>query len=119
MNFLNENILTIILLVPLGGAILIALLPDRGTLSQWLAMLTALLSFALTLHLPFHFATGQSGFQFEINRPWIESPAIFYHVGIDGLSLWLVVLVGFLAPVGVLVSWNAIAGRRKVFYSLF
>ena len=51
--------------------------------------------------------------------PWIENPAIFYHVGVDGLSLWLVVLVGLLAPVGVLASWNAIQTRRKVFYSLF
>ncbi len=51
--------------------------------------------------------------------PWIENPAIFYHVGVDGLSLWLVVLVGLLAPIGVLASWNAIKTRRKVFYSLF
>ncbi len=42
-----------------------------------------------------------------------------YHVGVDGLSLWLVVLVGLLAPVGVLASWNAIKERQKVFYSLF
>ena len=52
-------------------------------------------------------------------KPWIENPAIYYHVGVDGLSLWLVVLVGLLAPVGVLASWNAIKERRKVFYSLF
>ena len=55
----------------------------------------------------------------RVNRPWIENPAIFYHVGVDGLSLWLVVLIGLLAPVGVLASWNAIQKRRKVFYSLF
>ena len=52
-------------------------------------------------------------------RLWIENPAIHYHVGVDGLSLWLVVLVGLLAPVGVLASWNAIKERRKLFYSLF
>jgi NADH-quinone oxidoreductase subunit M len=40
-------------------------------------------------------------------------------VGVDGLSLWLVVLVGLLAPVGVIASWNAIKERRKVFYALF
>ena len=81
--------------------------------------LTTLVTFLLTLHLPAHFIAGQSGFQFEINLPWIEKPAIFYHVGVDGLSLWLVVLVGLLAPVGVVASWNAIQTRRKVFYSLF
>jgi NADH-quinone oxidoreductase subunit M len=116
---INESILTLILLVPLAGALLIAVLPDRGKLSAWVALLTALLSFGLTLHLPAHFDMGHQGFQFEVNRKWIENPAIFYHVGIDGLSLWLVVLTGLLAPVGVLASWNSIKERGKVFYSLF
>lgn len=119
MNGLNETILTWILLVPVIGAIVIAVLPERGKLPAWLALITALASFGLTLHLPAHFIVGQPGFQYEINKPWIESPAIFYHVGVDGLSLWMVVLTGLLAPVGVLASWNAIRERRKVFYALF
>ena len=119
MNAINQSILTLILLVPLAGAVLVALLPDRGKLPAWITLFTTLLSFSLTLHLPVHFILGQQGFQFEINRPWIENPAIFYHVGVDGLSLWLVVLVGLLAPIGVVASWNAIKDRRKIFYSLF
>lgn len=119
MNAIDQSILTLILLVPLAGAILVALVPDRGKLPNWIALLTTLFSFVLTLHLPAHFASGQGGFQFEINKPWIVDPAIYYHVGVDGLSLWLVVLVGLLAPVGVLTSWNAIKERRKIFYSLF
>jgi NADH-quinone oxidoreductase subunit M len=116
---MNDSILTLILLAPLAGAILVAILPDRGKLSAWIALLTALASFGLTLHLPAHFIQGQPGFQFEINRPWIENPAIFYHVGVDGLSLWLVVLVGLLGPAGVIASWSAIKERRKTFYFLF
>jgi NADH-quinone oxidoreductase subunit M len=119
MTSIDQSILTLILLVPLAGAVLVALLPDRAKLPNWIALLTTLATFVLTLHLPAHFIAGQSGFQFEINEPWIESPAIFYHVGVDGLSLWLVVLVGLLAPVGVIASWSAIQTRRKVFYSLF
>ena len=119
MNAIDHSILTLILLVPLAGAVLVALVPDRVKLPNWIALLTTLFSFVLTLHLPAHFIAGQSGFQFEINIPWIESPAIFYHVGVDGLSLWLVVLTGVLAPVGVVASWHAIKERRKVFYSLF
>ncbi|MGD0730983.1 MAG: NADH-quinone oxidoreductase subunit M [Terracidiphilus sp.] len=119
MTAINQSILTLILLVPLAGAVLVALVPDRFKLPNWIALLASLVTFGLTLHLPAHFDLGQGGFQFEINRAWIERPAIFYHVGIDGLSLWLVVLTGLLAPVGVLASWNAIAERRKVFYSLF
>jgi NADH-quinone oxidoreductase subunit M len=119
MQAIDPMILTLILLVPLAGAALVALVPDRARLPNWIALLTTLASFLLALHLPAHFNPGQPGFQFEINLPWIESPAIFYHVGVDGLSMWLVVLVGLLAPVGVIASWNAIKERRKVFYSLF
>ncbi len=119
MAYLNESILTYILLAPLVGAILIVLLPGRGKLPAWIGLLTTLVTFLLTLHLPAHFIVGQRGFQFEINRIWIENPAISYHVGIDGLSVWFVALVGLLAPVGILVSWNVIQKRRKIFYALF
>jgi NADH-quinone oxidoreductase subunit M len=119
MNAIDNYILTLILLVPLAGALLIALLPERGKLSAGIALLTALVSFGLTLHLPAHFLAGQPGFQFEVSQPWISNPAINYHVGIDGLSLWLVVLTGLLAPVGVLASWNVIQTRSKIFYALF
>ncbi|HTB96702.1 MAG TPA: NADH-quinone oxidoreductase subunit M [Terracidiphilus sp.] len=116
---MNDSILTLILLAPLVGAGLIALLPDRGKLPAWIALLTSLVTFLFTLHLPAHFIHGQAGFQFEINRPWIELPPINYHVGVDGLSVWLVVLVGLLAPAGIVASWNSIKERRKIFYLLF
>jgi NADH-quinone oxidoreductase subunit M len=116
---MNDSILTLILLAPLVGAIVVALLPDRGKLPAWIALLTSLATFVFTLHLPVHFLLGQSGFQFEIDKPWIDNPAIHYHVGVDGLSMWMVVLVGLLAPAGVVASWNAIKERRKLFYSLF
>ena len=123
MSAINQSILSWILLTPLIGALVVAILPDRGKLAAWLALATTLVTFGLTLHLPAHFIAGQPGFQFEINRKWIELGAagqgIFYHVGVDGLSLWLVVLSGLLGPVGVLASWNAIKERKKVFYSLF
>ncbi len=119
MTNIDQSILTLILLAPLAGAILVALVPDRSRLPNWIALLTTLATFLLTLHLPAHFVTGHSGFQFEVNLPWIERPAIFYHVGVDGLSLWLVVLTGLLAPIGVVASWNVIQTRRKVFYALF
>jgi NADH-quinone oxidoreductase subunit M len=119
MTAINESILTLILLLPLAGAALVVLAPDRGKLPNWIALFISLATFGLTLHLPAHFALDHGGFQFEINSAWIDKPAIFYHVGVDGLSLWLVVLTGLLAPVGVLASWNAIRERRKIFYALF
>jgi NADH-quinone oxidoreductase subunit M len=119
MTEINNSILTLILLVPLAGAVLVLLVPDRAKLPNWIALLTTLATFGLTLHLPAHFDHGQNGFQFVVNRLWIEKPAIFYHLGVDGLSLWLVVLVGLLAPIGVVASWNAIRERRKIFFALF
>jgi NADH-quinone oxidoreductase subunit M len=119
MNEIDNSIFTLILLAPLAGAVLVAVAPDRWKLPNWIALLTSLATFGLTLHLPAHFDKGATGFQFAVNIPWIESPAILYHVGVDGLSLWLVVLTGLLAPVGVIASWNAIAERRKVFFVLF
>ena len=119
MATLNTQILTLILLVPLAGAVLVALLPDRGKLPAWISLLTALVTFGLTLHLPAHYVLAEAGFQFQQNVPWISNPAIRYHVGVDGLSLWLVVLTGLLAPVGVLASWKTIHTRSKLFYSLF
>ncbi|MGA2350796.1 MAG: NADH-quinone oxidoreductase subunit M [Terracidiphilus sp.] len=121
MTEINNSILTLILLVPLAGALLVMLAPDRWKLPNWIALLTTLATFGLTLHLPAHFLPSADAprFQFEINLLWIEKPAIFYHVGVDGLSLWLVVLTGLLAPIGVVASWNAIQSRRKIFFALF
>ncbi len=116
---LNENILSITTFVPALGAVLIALLPRTGRVIQWTALAVSLLTFALTLHLPSHYDYSTRSFQFVENHFWITNPNIHYHLGVDGISLWLVVLTGFLAPLGVLVSWNAIQTRAKEFYFFF
>jgi NADH-quinone oxidoreductase subunit M len=118
---IDHTILSLIVFTPLAGALLLALLPDRGEIMQWAALAISLVIFGLTLHLPFHFsyAAPAGGFQFEQNLPWIASPAIHYHVGVDGLSMWLMVLTSFLAPLGVLISWRTIDSRKKLFYILF
>ena len=116
---LTARILTLITFVPTAGAFIVAFLPRKGRVIQAFALLVTLATFALSLHLPAHFDYAQHGFQFEENQPWIASPAIRYHLGVDGLSLWLVLLTTFLAPIGVLVSWRAIETRTKEFYFLF
>jgi NADH-quinone oxidoreductase subunit M len=118
---IDHTILTVITFVPLVGAVLLALLPDKGKLMQWGALAVTLITFLCTLHLPAHYdySAAAGTFQFEQNYDWIRSPAIRYHLGVDGLSMWLVVLTGFLAPLGVLVSWNTIGDRKKLFYTLF
>ena len=118
---IDHSILSLILFVPLAGAVLLALLPDKGKTMQWGALIVTLITFLLTLHLPAHYLnTAPAGsFQFVQDIPWISAPAIRYHLGVDALGMWLIVLTGFLAPLGVLSSWNAIAERKKTFYVLF
>jgi NADH-quinone oxidoreductase subunit M len=120
---MNTLILTLIVFTPLAGAILLALLPDRGKTMQWTALAVTLLTFLCTLHLPAHYHAGApaNSFQFVVDPPWIAAPAIRYHLGVDALSMWLVVLTGLLAPLGVLASWRieSIQSRAKTFYVLF
>src|ERR1700692_3261688 len=118
---IDHSILSLITFVPLAGAILLALLPDKGRTMQWSALAITLFTFLLTLHLPFHYSyASQPGtFQFEKNIPWISVPAVRYHPGIDALSMGRMVLTGSLAPLGVLISWRPIDSRKKLFYILF
>jgi NADH-quinone oxidoreductase subunit M len=125
MNF-DHTILTIILLTPLVGALLLALIPEsekpEGSKAHHIgALIVTTLTFLFTLHLAVHFnyAAAPGTFQFDQNIPWITVPAIHYHLGVDGLSMWLVILVGILAPLGVLASWNAIKTRTRLFFVLF
>ncbi len=128
MNF-DPIILTLIIATPLAGAILLALIPEReGSAEQTGskrhaigALIISLFTLLLTLHLPSHFNyhAAPRTFQFEQNLSWIPSPNIRYHLGVDGLSMWLIVLAAFLAPIGVLASWNVIHTRTKLFYTLF
>jgi NADH-quinone oxidoreductase subunit M len=121
---IDHTILTLTLLAPLVGAAVLALVPERegSKTHHWGALIVTLVTFLFALHLPFRYAYADhtaNAFQFEQNLPWIANPAIRYHVGVDGLSMWLVVLTGILAPLGVLASWNAIKTRTKTFFVLF
>jgi len=118
---LDHSILSLIVFFPLAGAVVLALLPDKGKNMQWGALIVTLITFLLTLHLPAYYnSLAPAGtFQFVQDSPWISAPAIRYHLGVDALGMWLTVLTGLLAPLGVLASWNTISDRKKTFYVLF
>ena len=118
MTFINNNILTIVVFLPLAGAILLVFFPRRHRDIRWFALAVSLISLLASLHLPWYFVRGQSGFQFEQNIPWIAHPNIHYHLGIDGISMWLVILTTFLMPMCVLISWKSIDDRVKEFFIL-
>ena len=115
---MDAAILTMVTFVPLAGALLLLFFPRRDDVIRWFALAVTLVAFVLSLHLPVHFVRGASGFQYEINTPWIASPNIHYHLGIDGISMWLVVLTTFLSPLCVLISWKSVHERVKEFFIL-
>jgi NADH-quinone oxidoreductase subunit M len=118
---INDFILSLIVFFPLLGAVVLALLPDRGKTMQWGALIVTLITFVFTLHLPINYAGAHAdgAYKFVEDHAWISAPAIRYHLGVDPLGMWLVVLSGLLAPLGVLGSWKAIGERKKLFYVLF
>jgi NADH-quinone oxidoreductase subunit M len=115
-NGLDNWILTLVTFVPAAGAVLLLVFPRRDRDIRLFALVVSLLTFVLSLHLPAHFHRDQSGFQFEQNYSWISTPNIHYHLGIDGISMWLVLLTTFLTPLCVLISWKSIHERVKEFF---
>jgi len=115
---MNNLILTLVTFVPLAGAILVMFLPRNDRAIKWTSLVVTVLTFILSLHLPAHWTSGASGFQFVIDAQWIAHPNIHYHLGVDGISVWLVLLTTFLTPFCVLISWKSIHGPVKEFFVL-
>jgi NADH-quinone oxidoreductase subunit M len=117
-DMLSSIILTLVVFTPLAGGLLLILFPRRDRDIRIFALVISLLTFALSLHLPVHFHRAQADFQFQIDRQWVPTPNIHYHMGMDGISLWLVVLTTFLTPLCVLISWKSVHERVKEFFIL-
>jgi len=118
MDKWSPMILSLVTFIPLAGAMLLTLLPRRDRDIRVFSLVVSLLTFVLSLHLPVHFHRALAGFQYQIDIPWIPTPNIHYHLGVDGVSMWLVVLTTFLTPLCVLISWNSIHERVKEFFIL-
>jgi NADH-quinone oxidoreductase subunit M len=112
------NLLLVVLLLPLAGFLVALLVPhsSESTSRKW-ALVISLATFVASLGLPAWFDRTLAGEQFTVDVPWIPSPEIHFHIGADGISLWLLLLTTLLTPICVLVSWNSIAQRAKEFYA--
>ncbi len=118
LDSINSFILSLVTFIPAGGGLLILLIPRRDRDIKLFALIISLLTFVTSLHLPVHMHRDPSLFKFEIDKVWITTPNIHYHMGIDGISVWLVVLTTFLTPLCVLISWTSIHERVKEFFIL-
>ena len=115
MNPPFVHLLSLLILLPVAGAVLIALTRREAVSLQKLVGLgVSLATFALSTRLVSVFR-DTAGMQFEERHAWIPAWGISYHVGIDGLSLWLVILTTFLTPLCLLGSWNQIEKHVREF----
>jgi len=122
MDFYNTHILTVVLLTPLVGAVLLLFVPrENENAHRVIGNLFALLGLLLSLPLITRFSLDPAAprYQFQENYDWIPSIGAHYSLGIDGISLLLVILTTLLGAISILSSWSAIKIRVKEYYILF
>jgi NADH-quinone oxidoreductase subunit M len=117
---LQDNLLTILILLPTVGALALighGLFWKRENDYRWIALLFSTLNFALSLLLLTRVGeNSDAAFRFEYKTLWIGAIGSYYHIGVDGMSLWLVILTTLLLPISILSSWNSIKKRALSFY---
>jgi len=115
------GLLTLAITSPIIGAILLLFIPNRDgskdSIVRYAALAISLVTFAITLALwaGFDMSASAAAFQYVERAPWIPAFGIEYYVGIDGLSLMLLVLTGFLTPIALLSGWESIDKKVKEF----
>jgi NADH-quinone oxidoreductase subunit M len=114
MNPLDFPILSTTIFIPLIGAILILLMRNEKAI-KITGLITGFITFAVSLMLYFNFRTDTHNFQFGEHIPWIPTYNINYTLGIDGITIFLILLTTLLAPICMLCSWTAIKERFKEF----
>jgi len=119
---MQQHLLTILILLPVVGAgttVIYSLTPGaREAHHRWIALTFTTLSFIVSLWLIQGAGDGLAEFRFSENYTWVNAIGARYHVGVDGISLWLVLLTTLLMPIAILSSWTAITKRQITYYAL-
>lgn len=119
MDVLQENLLSLIIFTPLIAAFIILLLPsDEKSLIRWLAVVLSLVPLGLALVAWFGYDRIESGFQYQYIAPWFPIIGSSYHLGVDGISLPMILLTTILTPLAILASFG-IEDRVKMYMALF
>ncbi len=117
-----NSILTWVAFFPLLGVVVILFIPrDRHNALRWTALLTSTVTFAISLVMLSQFDAADPGAQMAIRHPWFQLAGveIEYSLGVDGLSILLVLLTTLLTPISILSTWTAIEERVKEFMAFF
>ncbi|MCR5869181.1 MAG: NADH-quinone oxidoreductase subunit M [Aquincola tertiaricarbonis] len=115
------GLLSVAIWLPIAvGAVLLALGRDEYAKAvRWLALLGAIASFAVTLPLIGGFDAGTASMQFVENYAWIDRFNIRYHLGVDGISVWFVLLTAFITIIVVIAAWEVITDRVNQYMGAF
>jgi NADH-quinone oxidoreductase subunit M len=117
---MKQHLLTILILLPVFGALVAVayrLVPSKKEEHyKWIALAFTIITFVTSLLLVRGTAAGTAQFSFEENVSWIGAIGARYHLGVDGISLWLVLLTTLLMPIAILSSWTAIKKRQLSYY---
>src|SRR5690606_13949409 len=113
--------LTLSIFVPIIAGLIVLVLgrDDRPGLTRWLSLIGAVLGFLVTLPLYTRFDHTTADMQFVEKTSWIESFAINYHLGIDGISMWFVLLTAFITIIVVIAGWEVITQRVSQYMGSF
>ncbi|MGD2253110.1 MAG: NADH-quinone oxidoreductase subunit M [Anaerolineales bacterium] len=107
MEFFRSHLLTLILFSPAVAAIIVQLLPRKAIKAiRWVAVLSSLVPLALSLLLWAWYDASQPGFMFEEKVVWYQAVNASYHLGVDGISVSMVLLTTLLTPLALLISWS-------------
>jgi NADH-quinone oxidoreductase subunit M len=111
----NSFYLTLLVLLPTIGSLVVLALGKRDGLVRQVALGVSLVTFVLSLVVWAKFDPASADYQFTEQRSWLPDFGISYHLGIDGISLLLVVLTTFLTPIALLCSWESVEKRVREF----
>jgi len=119
MNFTDTHLLSLILFTPALAAVIMLFLPNgENKLFRWFALGASLIPFVFSLIAWFRFDVNQVGYQFVEQYPWYEAIGSSLHLGVDGLSLTMVLLTTLLTPLAILASFS-ISDKVKAYMMLF
>ena len=104
----------------LAGVVLLATGRDENAHAvRWLALVAAIASFLVTLPLVTGFDMASAAMQFEENLPWIERFKVNYHLGVDGISVWFILLTAFITIIVIIAAWEVITERVHQYMGAF
>src|SRR5208282_3886647 len=119
MGFFHDHLLSVVLFTPLVGALLLLFIPrDAQMLHRVIGNIFGVLGFLVSVPLVMHFPVGSNDYAFRETANWIPSIGAKYALGIDGISLLLVMLTTLLGMIAITSSWTAIHTRTKEYYIL-